>query len=452
MNAKQFLTLSATIIALGAIGTLVLNSDPDYFIGFELDVTGDEGIEYIDGAGHYCTDDYVMLYAEVKDGYLFDGWYDEDGKLLCEDQDYDFYAKNVKYFARTAKGAYVSISHMDGLVVSESRTYPLGETVRVVAVDCGRGMPSFTGWYGQDGALLSKSRSYTFTATEDMRLVAKTDSRFFEGDERLDWRIDLGSSLRNVTVYLYDKYSGDLVADYGGSLSGTAYLIPGEYCVEAVGTLYDGTEVKKTALYKLDGDIKRMYYWIYDRDVCHIEWTALADDYRRFLNSEADRWPYNERDEREFIDYRSKSIVSLAEALDECTSGMTDLEKAECVLKFVQHCTEYQYDEEYSGQGEYWKYPMETIVQRCGDCEDTSLLYACLVAAMGYGSAVLIYDGYEYSGMGHAAAGIALDRVPGGYSYNIDGKKYYYCETTSDTMGVGEDIEEYDTARYILVK
>lgn len=452
MKAAQFLTLSAAIIALGAIGTLILNADPDFF-GFELDVTGDEGIDYIDGAGYCFTDEYVELYAEVRNGYVFDGWYDEDGRLLCKDQDYQFYAENTKYFARTVRGAYVEVSHMDGLVTSGSQTYSIGDTVTVIAADCGRGMPSFTGWYGQDGALLSKSRSYTFTAEKDVRLTAKTDSRFFEGSERLDWKIVFDTVPQDVYVRIYDKYSGDLVEDCGNSVSGTAYLIPGEYCVKAVGTLYDGSEVTKTASYKIDGDIKRVYYWIYDRNVYHIEWTALADDYLYFTNSKVDRSPYDESDEEEFIDYKSSSIVSLANALADCTSRMTELERADCVLKFVQRCTTYQLDEDYSGETEYWKFPVETIVQRCGDCEDTSILYASLMAAMGYDTAILLYDSYEYYGIGHAAAGVAIgDKVPGGSYYTINGLKYYYCETTSDTMGVGEDVDEYGSARYILVR
>ena len=451
MNGSQFLMLCATILALGVIGTLVLNSDPDYFIGFELDVTGDEGIESIDGTGHYCTDDFVVLYANVRNGYVFEGWYDEDGGILCRDEEFDFFAENIKYYAKTTRGAYVEIIHMDGLITSDSQTYRLGETATAIALTCGNDMPSFKGWYDPDGRLLSKNPSYEFVAKEDVRLVAMSDSRFFYGDERLDWKVSFASTARNVSVSLYDGYSGDLIEDLGDSLRGTSYLIPGKYVVKATGTLSDGTTVTEASEYDIAGDIKRMYYWLSDKKTYHIEWTALEDDYLRFTNSKAERSPYTESEEEEFIDISSRSILSLADALSKVTEGMTSLERADCVLKFVQRCTEYGYDDLITDDGEYWKYPLETIVQRQGDCEDTSLLYACLMAAMGYDTIVLIYDGYEYAGIGHAAAGVALNYVPDGSYYKINGKKYYYCETTSDVMDVGEDIEEYESARYMFI-
>ncbi len=451
MNGAQFLMLCATILALGVIGTLVLNSDPDYFIRFELDVSGDEGREIIDGTGHNCTDDFVVLYANVRDGYVFEGWYDEDGGILCRDEEFDFFAENIKYYAKTTRGAYVEIIHMDGLITSDSQTYRLGETATAVALTCGNDMPSFKGWYDPDGKLLSKNPSYEFVAKEDVRLVAMSDSRFFYGDERLDWKVSFASTARNVSVSLYDGYSGDLIENLGDSLKGTSYLIPGKYVVKATGTLSDGTTVTETSEYDIAGDIKRMYYWLSDKETYHIEWTALEDDYLRFTNSKAERSPYTESEEEEFIDISSRSILSLADALSKVTEGMTSLEKADCVLKFVQRCTEYGYDDLITDDGEYWKYPLETIVQRQGDCEDTSLLYACLMAAMGYDTIVLIYDGYEYAGIGHAAAGVALNYVPDGSYYKINGKKYYYCETTSDVMDVGEDIEEYESARYMFI-
>ncbi|MBR2092646.1 MAG: hypothetical protein IJ904_01100, partial [Candidatus Methanomethylophilaceae archaeon] len=75
--SKSLIPLCVFILLMGAFGSFVLAEDPDYWIGFELQVETDEGIDHVDGIGHYCTDDYVELVAYVNDGYIFSGWYDE---------------------------------------------------------------------------------------------------------------------------------------------------------------------------------------------------------------------------------------------------------------------------------------------------------------------------------------------------------------------------------------
>ncbi len=125
---------------------------------------------------------------------------------------------------------------------------------------------------------------------------------------------------------------------------------------------------------------------------------------------------------------------------------------AEFILAFVQECFTYTYDQYLYGQSEYYAFPMETIYNGSGDCEDTSILCASLFVAAGYDAGVFLIPG-------HAIAAVALDdyddsehTVTSSYKSKVavfsctkDGKTYYGCETTleSNEYGVGYISTDY---------
>jgi len=85
---------------------------------------------------------------------------------------------------------------------------------------------------------------------------------------------------------------------------------------------------------------------------------------------------------------------------------------------------------------EYPRYPLETILENGGDCEDTALLSAVLLREMGYGTAIIFLPG-------HAALGVlGSENVLGTY-YLVNGKRYYYTETTGDGWPVGAVPDEF---------
>ncbi len=437
---KSLIILCIVILSLGAFGSYMLADDPDYFIGFELPVEGDEGIDHIGGKGHYCTDDYVVLTAYVKEGYIFEGWYDENGTLLESSTIYSFYAVNAPIYATTEKGYTVEVMRMDGSMSSFDRIVAKGESTTIEAVECGS---SFLGWCTLDGELFSKDMELTFEPTSDITLVATTDSTFFEGDEKLEWSLSKDFS-DDVAVTITDRYSRYFIEYVVGSTEGTLDVVPGFYKVVAKGTLKDGTEATETETYEISGDIHRRYCWMLGNSPQSIEWTVYAKDYADCKNSTADRHPDSE-DRLVFVDTKSDSMKDLASTMLEKTRGMTDLERADYVLKFVQLIVDYEDDYTMSSAIEYWKYPIETLLQRGGDCEDSSILFCSLMQTMGYETALLIYDGYLYD-EGHMAGSVALDYVKNGSYYTKNGLKYYYCETTSSLMSVGEGWDKYDEA------
>jgi len=153
----------------------------------------------------------------------------------------------------------------------------------------------------------------------------------------------------------------------------------------------------------------------------------------------------------DFIDYATPAdpeIVAFAGKLDAMADQgtMDDETKANFFLSFVQSL-KYTQDNTTQGIGEYPRYPVETLVDQIGDCEDTAMLYISLLEAIGL-EAVLLILPEATAEAGHAAAGVALMGVDGSY-YEAEGVTYFYAETTTVGWKVGEMPELEDDTAYV---
>lgn len=114
-----------------------------------------------------------------------------------------------------------------------------------------------------------------------------------------------------------------------------------------------------------------------------------------------------------------------------------DLSKPDVVnlaVSFVQSMN-YTKDSVTSPFDQYTYYPVETLVQRGGDCEDSTILLAAILRELGYGCVLLgLYDAEP----AHMALGVKGDpSIPGTYyTYNDD--RYYFVETTGEGWQIGE--------------
>lgn len=88
---------------------------------------------------------------------------------------------------------------------------------------------------------------------------------------------------------------------------------------------------------------------------------------------------------------------------------------------------------------EYPRYPIETLVDNGGDCEDTSILLASIIDKMGYGVVLIMLPD-------HTAVGVKGSENMYGAYYNYEGSRYYYIETTGEGWGIGELPDEYKNA------
>lgn len=115
--------------------------------------------------------------------------------------------------------------------------------------------------------------------------------------------------------------------------------------------------------------------------------------------------------------------------------NLSEWEKINMVVDFVQSL---QYQTE---TGEYPKYPIETLQDGGGDCEDTSILLAAILDKMGIDCVLL-------SPPGHMAVGLAITGLTG-KNYLWAGKKYFYVETTGKDWEIGAIPTAYEGAAKI---
>ena len=105
-------------------------------------------------------------------------------------------------------------------------------------------------------------------------------------------------------------------------------------------------------------------------------------------------------------------------------------QEAAAVLGFAQS-VEYSLDEESTGEVEYWRFPVETVHDETGDCEDTTILAAAVLRRLGHAVLPLLAPG-------HAALGVRAPVDLPGTFVEHDGVQYYYCETTAEGFRIGE--------------
>jgi hypothetical protein len=130
-------------------------------------------------------------------------------------------------------------------------------------------------------------------------------------------------------------------------------------------------------------------------------------------------------------------LRSLAQKLNETSKqmGYDSYDEVSFVLAFVQSLP-YTSDSATSGHDEYPRFPIETIVDDGGDCEDTSILFATITLIMNYGTIYI-------NPPNHYAVGILGEKIPGGYYWTVNDQKYYFCETTGNGFKIGDLPDEY---------
>lgn len=138
---------------------------------------------------------------------------------------------------------------------------------------------------------------------------------------------------------------------------------------------------------------------------------------------------YRLEDFMEFITEDDPYIQQIAEILT--SGGGTKEEKLTHILTWVRDIVEYDQQEADSGR-EYRRFAFQTVFERCGDCDDSAMLYAALCRAAGYPCALI-------QPRGHLMIGVEGD-FRGTY-WEEDGHRYYTAETTgSGRWQIGSNV------------
>jgi len=133
----------------------------------------------------------------------------------------------------------------------------------------------------------------------------------------------------------------------------------------------------------------------------------------------------------EYIEAIAEKISQAAEE-----NGYNSFQTVSFAAAFVQSLP-YTNDLVTTGYDNYPRYPIETLIDNGGDCEDTAILAASLVQALGYGTVLLRFDATA-DRAGHVAVGVKGGEGIYGTSWTYEGDKYYYLETTSTGWEIGQ--------------
>ncbi len=125
-------------------------------------------------------------------------------------------------------------------------------------------------------------------------------------------------------------------------------------------------------------------------------------------------------------------IDSLASELGRVArqNGYNMSETIQFIAAFVQGLP-YTSDIETTGHNDYPRYPVETLADFGGDCEDTAVLLAALLDSMEYKVVIVAYPG-------HRGIGVLGDQNTYGIYWEHDGEQYFYLETSIGGWKIGE--------------
>ena len=290
------------------------------------------------------------------------------------------------------------------LQVRGAGTVSIGDRLELTAVGEG-----FTGWYS-GGELVTTERTLVVDRVDP---TCSYEARSSDGYTVLDQTAvglgDLGFADGSVIT----DWDGNVVTGYGS-------LEPGYYVVT------DAT-----------GDVTRyLEFFIEDARVFEHTWTFGGVTYTirlDMLYSDVFGYTYSDPYGNIRLSLTDPAYVSNYHTVDDGTllelmrmlsaygSGMDRTEFARFVLSFVQTIP-YVTDEDSVGEREYWKYPLETLWDGGGDCEDSTILYDTLMLMAGYDVAFVLFQD-------HAMSAVSVD--VDGHSLTRDGIVYVFCETTT---------------------
>lgn len=126
-------------------------------------------------------------------------------------------------------------------------------------------------------------------------------------------------------------------------------------------------------------------------------------------------------------------------------SGLSDREKVQHILNWVQTGFVYEYDDVVWG-GDRAFFPDETIYYPYADCEDRAILFTRLVRDLVDLDAILVY--YP----GHLASAIAFNGNEAGDYITLNGRRFTVCDPTFVTGApVGRTGSDYDNSTAIVI-
>lgn len=194
------------------------------------------------------------------------------------------------------------------------------------------------------------------------------------------------------------------------------------------------TTAKAQSVAPEDGYYKVKYSWKFQ----HVKWSFSVGIPENVYDFYRERTHYND-DLMHYVlsEYDREYLREIVESFRVGGEkwGLSDIDNVFNVVSFVQSL-KYVTDESSKGEQEYVRYPIETLVDGRGDCEDVAILAASILHEMGYGVLMVMLPE-------HLALAVKYEKdFPGTY-YEYEGDKYYYLEMTDLGWDLGQIPNRY---------
>lgn len=181
---------------------------------------------------------------------------------------------------------------------------------------------------------------------------------------------------------------------------------------------------------ELKSEIQKTFDWVFQNNQYTLNLVIRNSIYKYFKNQE------RVLDYQKWADEYVKrgicgEVRELAYKLLQLNQSYKTFNEVSYILSFVQQIISYKND-----VGEYPKYPVESLVDQEGDCEDFAILGAAILKVIGYKVALLSLPH-------HVALGVAGAKDLPGMYVEYKGVNYYYCEMTDDGWKIGEIPKDY---------
>jgi len=339
---------------------------------------------------------------------------------------------------------------------------------------------SDTFYYGihNESVYLAEYRTTVDAGTYKLKVVDSSNNTIFENELKFNghalslvsvsedwWDNNDGSSI--ITFQLNVKNSGDLPAyPYNISVSQgkntvDAYLVPTVVlpftttqitCFLPLGIHSEGNQLnlslvdnigttlckKAITLVEKNAIDSWIYHWQYlgsqTLKIPQVDWFyEYYESMKRFNIIDYAAYVFDHYDDI-YIEFLANQLLSLKNL-------KTDVEKINFIASFVQGI-EYTKDDPENETYEYPRYPLETLKEKRGDCEDKAILTAALLVSLGYNVSLIRLPQ-------HMAVGVNLSEKISVYSYYVD--RYYFLETTTLFNPLGKFPSEYQGLSNITV-
>jgi hypothetical protein len=217
---------------------------------------------------------------------------------------------------------------------------------------------------------------------------------------------------------------------FGGFL--VAFLVSMILIIAAISPDFSSDTDSNTITY--DGGDGPVFSWVYQSIDYSIS-LSLNEGTYDYYKSKDHTCCYDDEDYLKYSTPNAEYVVEIAQSLENTAieNGYTSqFEKAEFILAFVGAIPYVlDLDDDY----DHPKYPIETLWENGGDCEDSSALYSSLMEALGYQTIMVMADvkaDSSDSWVAHVLIGIHIPNHSGdSFSLNGDSKSYYFAETTA---------------------